>query len=96
MEEVLPPVQPAPGPQGVQVAVADQPTPAAGGAVPATRDFLLGVQTEMKRVTWPTWPELMKATRMIIILSIILGVAIGVVDLLLNLVFVRGVAAISQ
>ncbi len=31
----------------------------------------------MEKVTWPTAPELIKATRMIVILSIVLGLAIG-------------------
>lgn len=72
---------------------------AAGGLpakVQATRAFLEGVRAEMRKVTWPTRPELIKATRMIVILSLLLGVTIGLIDLLLNLIFVRGVAALSQ
>jgi len=64
--------------------------------VSAMRGFLEGVRFEMTKVTWPTWEELGKATRMIVILSLVLGVAIGLVDLLLNLIFVRGIAAITQ
>ncbi len=66
------------------------------GALAQTRAFLQGAQAEIKKVTWPTRDELYKATRMIVILSIVLGVAIGLLDLLLNLIFVRGIAAITQ
>ena len=34
-----------------------------------------GSATELRKVTWPTRDELVKATRMIVILSIVLGVA---------------------
>ena len=46
----------------------------------------------MKKVTWPTRPELIKATRMIVILSLILGLTIGLLDWLLQLILVDGVA----
>jgi preprotein translocase subunit SecE len=64
--------------------------------IAATRTFIEGVRAEMRKVTWPTRAELIKATRMIVILALVLGVAIGLVDVLLNLLFVRGVAAIAQ
>ena len=58
--------------------------------------FLRATRAEMLKVTWPSRDELTKATRMIVVLSIILGVAIGWMDLLLNLVLVDGVAALSR
>jgi preprotein translocase SecE subunit len=61
----------------------------------AVRGFLSAVQAELKKVSWPTRPELIKATRMILILSLALGVAIGLLDLLLQLILVRGVAALA-
>lgn len=67
-----------------------------GGALASTRSFLDGVQHEMQRVSWPTRPELGKATRMIVILTFILGITIGLLDLMLQLIFVRGVAALVQ
>lgn len=66
------------------------------GKVAAARGFLEGVQHELRKVTWPTRPELIKATRMVVIMSLILGVVIGLVDFLLQLILVRGVAAIAQ
>ena len=63
--------------------------------VAAVRVFFEAVQVEMKKVSWPSRPELIKATRMILILSLALGVAIGLLDLLLQLILVRGVAALA-
>jgi len=67
-----------------------------GGRVEAVRGFFQNVQSEMKKVTWPTRPELIKATRMVVILSFVLGVTIGLLDWVLQLILVRGVAAIAQ
>jgi preprotein translocase subunit SecE len=64
--------------------------------VAATVDFLRAVRGELGKVTWPTKDELTKATRMIVVLSIILGLAIGWMDWLLNLVLVNGVAALAR
>ncbi len=61
-----------------------------------TVEFLRAVRSELTKVTWPTKDELVGATRMIVVLSIILGLAIGWMDLLLNLVLVDGVAALTR
>jgi preprotein translocase subunit SecE len=70
------------------------------GGLPArlaeARGFFANVQAEMKKVSWPTRDELTKATRMILILSVALGIAIGLLDVLLNFIFVRGVAALAR
>jgi len=55
-------------------------------------DFLRDVQAELKKVTWPTWPELKKATTVIIVFVFVLGIAIGWFDVLLQFVLVRLVA----
>ena len=62
----------------------------------AVRGFLTAVQAEVKKVSWPTRPELIKATRMVVILSLVLGIAIGLLDWLLQLILVRGVAALAR
>jgi preprotein translocase subunit SecE len=67
-----------------------------GSRVEAVRGFYENVKAEMKKVTWPTRPELIKATRMVVILSLILGITIGLMDFVLQLILVRGVAAIAQ
>jgi preprotein translocase SecE subunit len=58
--------------------------------------FLVAVREELERVTWPTRPELIKATRMIVVFSIILGIAIGLMDLLLQVVLVDMVARLAR
>lgn len=68
--------------------------PAGKGA--AIRDFLVETQVEMQKVSWPAKPELIKATRAVIIGSVILGLAIGFVDKLLSLILVDGVAALVR
>ncbi|HWA59037.1 MAG TPA: preprotein translocase subunit SecE [Gemmatimonadales bacterium] len=73
--------------------------PRAGGPARwagATLEFLRAVQAELKKVTWPAKDELIKATRMIVVLSIGLGLAIGWLDWLLNLILVNGVAALVR
>jgi preprotein translocase SecE subunit len=58
--------------------------------------FLVSVREELKKVTWPTRPELVKATRMIIVFSIILGLTIGLLDWLLQVILVDGVARLAR
>ena len=64
-----------------------------GGSV---MEFLRAVRSELGKVTWPSKDELLKATRMIVVLSVALGLAIGWMDSLLNLVLVTGVAAMVR
>jgi len=66
------------------------------GWVARTRQFLVGVREEMKKVTWPTREELVKATRMIVILSIALGITIGLMDYVLQLILVEGIARLAR
>ncbi len=77
----------------VQVA---QPANRLTGWVDRTRHFLVGVRDEMRKVTWPTREELIKATRMIVILSLVLGVVIGLMDYLLQLILVEGIARLAR
>ena len=66
------------------------------GWVDRTRHFLVGVRDEMRKVTWPTRDELIKATRMIVILSIMLGIVIGLMDYVLQLILVEGIARLAR
>jgi preprotein translocase SecE subunit len=59
-------------------------------------DFLREVRGEVQKVTWPGMEELRKATVVIVIFVVILGVVIGLMDMLLQLVFVTGVARLFQ
>ncbi|MDZ4258960.1 MAG: preprotein translocase subunit SecE [Gemmatimonadales bacterium] len=66
------------------------------GKLATMRDFLVDTRTEMEKVSWPAKPELVKATRAVIIGSIVLGLVIGFVDKLLSLILVDGVAALVR
>jgi preprotein translocase SecE subunit len=61
-----------------------------------TVEFIQAVRSELYKVTWPAKQELFNATRMIVILSVVLGLAIGWMDLLFNLILVDGVAGLSR
>ena len=50
------------------------------------------VPAEVRKVTWPTWEEVKKATGVIIVFVLTLGVLIGVMDWLLQLIFVTVVS----
>lgn len=50
------------------------------------------VPGELRKVTWPTWDELKKATGVIIVFVLLLGITIGLLDSFLQLVFVSGIA----
>lgn len=72
-------------------------TPGGGpGFFEKARDFLIAVRAELGKVTWPTREELIKATRMVVIFALILGVIIGLLDWFLNLILVTGVARLVQ
>lgn len=58
--------------------------------------FVRAVRVELGKVTWPTRPELIRATRVIVILSIVLGIAIGILDVILQKILVDGVAALVR
>ena len=93
MEEVLPALQQAAAAQGIQVTVA---TEALGSAkrswVIRTVEFFRDVRGELRKVSWPSWEELKKATSVILIFVAILGLVIGWMDWLLQQVFVVGLA----
>jgi preprotein translocase subunit SecE len=57
-----------------------------------TVQFLRDVRGEVRKVTWPTWEELKKATTVIVIFVAALGVFIGWMDWLLQQIFVVGIA----
>ena len=67
-----------------------------GGAIVGARDFVVDVKAEMRKVTWPTRAELLDATRRVLIMTLVLGTAIGILDVVLQKVFVDGVAALAR
>lgn len=66
------------------------------GALGRFVDFLREVRGEIQKVTWPTRDELRKATIVIVIFVAILGILIGLLDALLQLIFVTGIARLFQ
>lgn len=66
------------------------------GKVAVVRDFLVDTRAEMDKVSWPPRPDLIQSTRAVIIGSIILGVAIGLVDKILQLILVDGIVALVR
>jgi len=74
----------------------EQPSNKLTGWFHRTTGFLASVRDELKKVTWPTQPELIKATRMIVVLSIILGLTIGLLDWVLQQILVEGVARLAR
>ncbi len=101
MEEILPPLRRAQAAQRVEVMEQAQAVEQGGGGrlvrwIRGGRDFLLAVSAEMKKVSWPTQAELIKATRMVVVLSAVVGVLLGLLDLLLTKILVDGVAALAR
>ncbi len=66
------------------------------GAIRRGRDFLVSVRAELGKVSWPTQQELIKATRMVCILTLVIGIVLGLVDLLLTKILIDGVAALTR
>ena len=73
-------------------------TPAQGPGrwVVQARDFFGAVRSELQKVTWPAREELVRATKMIVILTVLLGVLIGWMDWLLNAILVTGIARLPR
>ena len=102
MEEILSPLRRAQAAQRVEVMEQAQAVEQGGGGgrlirwIRGGRDFLVAVRAEMGKVSWPTQAELIKATRMVVVLSAIVGVLLGLLDLLLTKILVDGVAALAR
>lgn len=60
------------------------------------RDYIVDSRHEMDKVTWPGKTELIASTRAVVIGSLLLGMAIGLVDKVLTLILVNGVAALAR
>ena len=66
------------------------------GKIGAVRGFLVDVRAEMKKVTWPTRQELIDATKRVVIMTLAIGVVIGVLDRVLQWILVDGIAALTR
>jgi preprotein translocase subunit SecE len=54
--------------------------------VQKTRDYTSEVAEEMKKVTWPDWPQLRSATQVIILFVIIVSLIIFTMDVVVRAV----------
>jgi len=52
-----------------------------------TVDLLVDTETELKKVSWPSWPETINASIVVIIAVIFFGIYLAVVDLVLSRFF---------
>ena len=50
--------------------------------VPGFADFLIAVEAEMNKVSWPTWPELSRASMVVLIVIFSLAFVLAVYDIL--------------
>jgi preprotein translocase subunit SecE len=57
-------------------------------------DFYHDVMAEMRKVTWPDVAQIRQATIGIIIVVLLVGAVIGLLDVLLQQVLVRGIPAL--
>jgi len=80
------------GPAGSGGGGAGAPAVRPTGRIGRFFQFLREVRNELRKVTWPTFDELKKATTVIVIFVTILGLAIGLMDAFFQWVFVKLVA----
>ncbi len=52
--------------------------------------FYNDVMVEMRKVTWPDWPQVRQATLGILLVVLFIGAVIGVIDLICQVVLVSG------
>ena len=69
--------------------MADAVAPKAPGMGTSLVDFYHGVVAEMKKVTWPDFPQVRSATIAIIIFVLLLGLVITILDYALSGILVR-------
>ncbi len=66
------------------------------GSLQRAGQFLVAVNAELKKITWPTREELIETTKRITLLAVAIGVLIGLMDWLLQIILVDGVAALMR
>lgn len=52
--------------------------------VTKVREYMAGVRTEVGRVSWPSRREVVSLTVLIILMSVVLGVYLGLTDLIVT------------
>lgn len=66
------------------------------GSLQRAGQFLVAVNAELKKITWPTREELIETTKRITLLAVAIGVLIGLMDWFLQIILVDGVAALMR
>jgi len=64
--------------------------------VKGTPEFLSEVRAELKRVTWPDWPQLRQATITIIVFVLLIAAFIALMDVTLQAVLVKGIPSLFR
>lgn len=59
-------------------------------AIVSTKEFLLGVRTELKKVTWVKWRELVLSTSVVVVTVIIVAAFLGIIDHLMQVGLISG------
>ena len=65
-------------------------------ALRGTRQFLLDVRVEMRKVSWPTREELIDASKRVLLMTIAIGTLVGLLDLVLQKILIEGIAALTR
>ena len=61
-----------------------------------TRDYIADIQTEMKRVSWPTWPQVRSTTLVVIVATFLLAAYFAAVDAVANSVMTKLINTFSK
>jgi preprotein translocase subunit SecE len=61
-----------------------------------TREYIDDVKAEMKRVTWPTWPQVRSTTLVVIVATFLLAAYFFTVDAVVNSIITRLINAFSK
>ena len=56
---------------------------------PPAADFMIGVQSEMDKVSWPTWPQLWRATVVVLVVMVVLAASLFLFDIIWRFVFTK-------
>ena len=46
----------------------------------AVSNWFRGMKSELKKVVWPTWPQVLNNTVVVIVVSVIFAIVIGLID----------------
>lgn len=67
---------------------------ARGNIVRRAVTFYQEVIAEMRKVTWPDWPQVRQLSILVISLSLFVGALIALMDLVFQAIFVRGLPSL--